>query len=195
MNIESILNKILSDAQEQASVQLADAQNKIGEMTCESEKKLEGQRQQLEKRFEEESRAAEDRMKRMAELEDKKARLAVKREVMQQVFDRAVQKLAAMPDEKKRAFFWDALLENAQGGEELRVGREACGWFDASFLSAINQKLNEKGLKPLSQGKAADGCGFELCLGGATVRCTFDSLVADRRLDLEGEVAGTLFDA
>ena len=136
----------------------------------------------------------EGRMLRMAELEDKKAQLAVKRQVMDDVFALAVEKLRRLPEEEKRAFFREQLLSTARGDEELFIGQEENAWFSDAFLADLNAALAAAG-KPgcLKKGGSVDGCGFELRQGGEAQRCTFEALVEGSRMALEGDVARVLF--
>ncbi len=194
MDVQGILGKIESDAREAASRVFQDAQKRVGEIHAQAEAQDKAQREAMNRRIQAERAEMESRMLRMAELEDKKAQLAVKREVMDGAFDLAVQKLRQLPDDQKRAFFRAQLLSAAQGNETVLIGRENSAWFTDAFLRDVNAALEKAG-KPgnLAKAGSVDGCGFELRRGGEARKCTFEALVEDSRMALEGDVARALF--
>ena len=194
MDATEILRLIESEAREAASQALLDAQKKADALRAESEQKQAALREAMEKRIQAETAEMEGRMLRMAELEDRKAQLAMKRQVMDEAFSLAKAQLCKLPDEQKRAFFREQLLSAANGDETVCVGKESPAWFTDAFLADVNAALVRAG-KPgnLTPGEPIDGCGFELRRGGEARRCTFEALVEDSRMELEGDVARELF--
>lgn len=194
MDIQGILEKIEADAKEAASQALLEAQKKADAIRAQGEAQAQRQRLAFQERLQADRAELEGRMLRMAELEDKKAQLAVKRQVMDDVFALAVEKLRRLPEEEKRAFFREQLLSTARGDEELFIGQEENAWFSDAFLADLNAALAAAG-KPgrLKKGGSVDGCGFELRQGGEAQRCTFEALVEGSRMALEGDVARVLF--
>lgn len=194
MDIQGILEKIEADAKEAASQALLEAQKKADAIRAQGEAQAQRQRLALQERLQADRAELEGRMLRMAELEDKKAQLAVKRQVMDDAFALAVDKLRRLPEEEKRAFFREQLLSTARGDEELFIGQEENAWFSDAFLADLNAALAAAG-KPgcLKKGGSVDGCGFELRQGGEAQRCTFEALVEGSRMALEGDVARVLF--
>ena len=194
MDVQGILRKIESDAKAAASQTLMEAQKKADLIRAQADAQAQAQREAMDRRVQAEKAEMESRMLRMAELEDKKAQLAVKREVMDGAFALAVWKLRELPDEQKRAFFRSQLLSAAQGDETVLIGEENSAWFTDAFLREVNAALAEAG-KPgnLTRGGGVDGCGFELRRGGEAQKCTFEALVEGSRMALEGDVARVLF--
>ena len=194
MDATELLRLIESEAKKAASQALLDAQKKADALRAESEEKQRAQRDAMTKRIQAETAEMEGRMLRMAELEDKKAQLAMKRQVMDEAFSLAKAQLRKLPDEQKRAFFREQLLSAANGDETVCVGKESPAWFTEGFLSDVNAALAKSG-RPgkLTPGEPIDGCGFELRRGGEARNCTFEALVEDSRMELEGDVARELF--
>lgn len=194
MNAQGILKKIEADARQAASAALADAQKRADALRAKGEEQLAAQRQAMEARAETDGQELESRMLRMAELEEKKARLTVKRQVMDEAFCQAAERLRRLPLAEKRAFFLKELVSAAHGGETVCVGKEERAWFDDHFLSDADAALTAKGTKSaLQRGEDVPGCGFELRQDGAALNCTFESLVEGQRMALEGDVARALF--
>lgn len=194
MEVKGILNKIESDAREAASAQLADAEKRVEAIRAQCDEQTRQQQEAMNARLKADCAEMEARMLRMAELEDKKSQLQVKRQVMDAAFDRALAQLLALPKDKKRAFFMEELLSAAQGDETVLIGGNQADWFDASFLRDAGGALAKAGKKAaLQQGEAISGCGFELRRGGEALNCTFEALVSGSRMALEGDVAKVLF--
>lgn len=194
MDVKGILDKIDSDARDAAQKALVDARHRADEIAEKSRARIDKLRADMEKRVESDAAEAAERMKRMAELEDKKAALAVKRGVMDKAFRQALDILLALPAAQVRAFFMGELLKTAQGGEQLSVGNQNPDWYDDSFLAEANAALASRGLAPLTPSdEETNGRGFRLIRGGASMDCTFASLIDDQRMTLESDVAGALF--
>ena len=120
MDVKGILDKIEADAREAAAQTLEQAQARIDALRAANDAAQHQQLAAMEEKIKADAAEMEGRMIRMAELEDKKARLAAKREVMDDTFRLAQDKLCTLPDAKKRAFFMAQLLSAADGGEEYR---------------------------------------------------------------------------
>lgn len=195
MDVKGILDKIEADAREAAAQTLEQAQARIDALRAANDAAQHQQLAAMEEKIKADAAEMEGRMIRMAELEDKKARLAAKREVMDDTFRLAQDKLCTLPDAEKRAFFMAQLLSAADGGEVLCIGRKASGWYGDSFLAEANEKLKAAGKQePLTRGKDIPGCGFELVKDGSSLNCTFEMLAEGQCMALEGDVARALFD-
>ena len=183
MDVKGILDKIEADAREAAAQTLEQAQARIDALRAANDAAQHQQLAAMEEKIKADAAEMEGRMIRMAELEDKKARLAAKREVMDDTFRLAQDKLCTLPDAQKRAFFMAPLLSAASG------------WYGDSFLAEANEKLKAAGKQePLTRGEDIPGCGFELVKDGSSLNCTFEMLAEGQRMALEGDVARALFD-
>lgn len=196
MNAQAILDKILEDAKENASAVLKDANDRAGAMRKATEERIASARAKTEVRAREDAQAAAVRMARMAELDERKLLLKDKREMMQRAFSMALDKMKAMPPKQARAFLLATLTELADGEEELIVGAESDGWMDDSFLNQANAALTAAG-KPgkltLAKEKRPGVCGVILARHDTEIHCTYQALLDSRRLEMEAQVAQTLF--
>ena len=191
MNAEAILNKIGEDARETAEQLKADANRKAEELKSASQAKVQALHDQNVKQAEAEAAALTDRMRRMAELENRKLLLEKKRQVMDEAFQSALAELCGQPTDKTRAFMMKHLTDAAQGDESLLVGAENGGWFDQRFLDELNQAVNGK--VTLAEGRAPNVTGAVLVRGGTEVYLTYESLLESARIRLETEIAQILF--
>lgn len=195
MNAQAITDKILEDARAQAASTLSEAQQKAESLRRQSEAAVEQKRQESEKQADRQAADLRDRMLRMAELDQKKALLAVKRQVIDQAFDEALKRMAAMGAAQKKDYIEKLLVESAQGGEDLIPSSEDKALFDGAFMDRLNGRLKQAGKAPVTL-KDEDrplGGGFVLKQGGLEVNCAFRAVLKEARPALEAEVAGVLF--
>lgn len=191
MNAQAILSKIEDDAVKAADALKNEAARKAEALKQASAQKVAAMHGQTVKQAESESAALKDRMGRMAQLENRKTLLEMKRQVIDEAFEAARQALCGQPAEKTRAFMLKNLQAFAQGDERLLVGADNDGWFDEGFLSELNQKL--KGKLVLAEGRREGVTGAVLLRGGTEVYATYESLLSGDRAALETEIANILF--
>lgn len=196
MNAQPILEQIREDAQLAAEKIVADAQKKAAELKDASREKIEGMHAAMVSQAEKESSQLEERMLRMAELDERKELLQKKRDLMDEAFQLAKEKLKAMPADQKRAFFFGRATDAAQGGETLVIGSESGEWFDTAFVEDVSralEKLGKAGGLTLGTEGRTGVTGVILVKGGAETHCTFETLLEAQRAQLETKVAETLF--
>lgn len=195
MNAEAITSKILEDARAQAAAALGEAQRKADDLRRWDEAAIEEKRQQSEAQADRQAAEMRDRMLRMAELDQKKALLSVKRQVIDLAFADALERMAAMGAEQKREYIEKLLLASAQGGEELIPSAEDKALFDPAFMARLNAQLQKAGKAAvtLSSQDRPLGGGFVLKQGGLEINCAFSAVLSQARSALEAEVAAVLF--
>lgn len=195
MNAEAITAKILEDARAQAAAALSEAQHKADDLRRRDEAAIEQKRQESEVQADRQAAELRDRMLRMAELDQKKALLSVKRQVIDLAFADALQRMAAMGADQKKDYIEKLLLDSAQGGEELIPSGEDKALFDPAFMARLNAQLQKAGKAAvtLSGQTRPLGGGFVLKQGGLEINCAFSAVLSQARSALEAEVAGVLF--
>ena len=196
MNAQAILDKILQDAKESASATLRDADDRAKEMEAAADKRIAAARAKTEAQARQDAEAATARMQRMAELDERKLLLADKRRMMDRAFELALAKMKAMPAKQARAFLLDALTELAEGGETLIVGADNDGWMDDRFLQDANAALAAKdktAALTLGSEKRKGVSGLILAKHDTEINCTYEAFLTSERLEMEAQVAQTLF--
>lgn len=195
MKADTITAKILDEAREQASAILEEATQKADEIRKRCEETIFNAQQEVETKTEVQAAELRDRMTRMAELDQKKALLGAKREMIDQAFDNALERMCNMSADQKRSYMKQLLIESAAGGEELIPSASDAALFDEAFMSCVNDKLAEAGKAPvfLSEDTRNIKGGFVLKEGGLEISCAFEAVLKQARPALEAEVAATLF--
>ena len=197
MNAQAILQKIEDDAQQGALKLKDDAASKARQMKDAAQQAFARLRDETVEKANAECEALTQRMRRMAELEERKELLQAKRVVMDEAFEQAKQALCRTPAKDARAFLLAQTAQAANGDELLIVGKNNDGWFDESFLADLNAELSKLG-KPANVRASAEkregATGAILQSGGTEVFCTVESMLEGKRDEMETEIARILFD-
>lgn len=195
MDTGRILEQIRKDAAAEAEAILEAAREKAGQLKAETDAALAERREKLLLQAKAQAAEAGLRAQRMDDLEDRKNTLALKRELLDRAFARALELLEASPPTEARRFFRERLMASARGDETLLLGSVNSAWMDDGFLREVNGELSLRGLQGglrLSE-EGTGGMGFALVRGGARMECTFGALLEASRLLLEPDAADLLF--
>lgn len=183
---QAIIRKITQDAEDYAlsAVRSAEAQATEAVETAQlkAEENIRVERENARK----EGESLLARRATIARLDAKKAILGAKQRVVADVFDNALQKMCAAPQDKYFEFVRKGVEKYAEKGDTVILSQNAP--FEADKLAAA---LGDKGVNVLKQGK------FK---GGAIVSgekrdtdLSFEALVADYYEKRSGEVARAIF--
>jgi V/A-type H+-transporting ATPase subunit E len=195
---EKLRQKILSDAEAEARKIIEEGETearRIKEETGERTRKVAAD-------FAEKARAqAEEYIRRqisLRELEARKAVLAEKGAVIDEVFKRALEELRKRDRKEGYAITRKLLLDAVDvGDEEIMLSPEDRKAIGASFVDALNgdlRKAGKRGEVKISESTADIAGGFILKRGRAETNASFDTLLAMLRDDMETEVANILLD-
>lgn len=196
MNAQAILEKIGADGRQAAAVLLKEAGERAEAIRAESEKKIARLREETVAKAQAEAEALELRMHRMAELDERKLLLSAKRQLMDQAFQLALEKLRKMPPEQMEVFFLSLAVSSAKGGEKMLIGAQNDAWYTPAFLSKVNSELaaaGKPGLIAADDERRPGVTGLILLGEGMEINCTLEALLQAQRLGLEAEVASILY--
>ncbi|HIU33857.1 MAG TPA: hypothetical protein IAB02_04780 [Candidatus Pullichristensenella excrementigallinarum] len=191
MNADAIINRILADARESAANAMRDAEARVEKLRAENADALEVRRVHAMEEAERQAAEYSDRAMRMAELEQKKELLAMKREVIDLAFEDALRRLNAMPREKAQEFFGKLVAQAAQGGEEIVPDRNHREIFDQDFVAKVKKETGKE--MRLSKESREMGGGLVLRREGMEINLTSRAIVSQARQALEAEAAEMLF--
>jgi V/A-type H+-transporting ATPase subunit E len=193
MALADIRKKIEQDAADEAAKLLDDARKQAEALNKDADAQIAQNKKYYDDLFETEAPEVRRRAEIIANLDVKKIKLGAKRELIEQSFRQAFERLCKFSDDKYLAFM-EKLLDQAvsSGDEELLVsGKEKRmnkSWLD-KYNAAKGRKLT------LSAEKADIEAGFILRRGRISVNCSLDTLVRWLEDDLESDVVKRLFDA
>ncbi len=195
MNAEQVINKILTEARQQAEAIVQEATEKRDEKMRQLEDELSAYREETDRLAAE---AAEDRRSRMlaaARMENARALLKAKTELLDEVFARAEDRIAKMPDESYKALITKLMSQAVEtGDEEVIVGKDEKR-ITGDFIKQVNRQLGTgfKGNLRLSDRRAEIKGGFILKRGRVQVNAAVEVLVERLREAMEMELASRLF--
>lgn len=203
MASDKIVNKILESANQEAQETIdranQQAKEQVAEINKDTQKRLDGLKQQ----FLTDCSEFEKRSKLNAGIEERKKLLAAKREVMDQAFEVAREKLRNLDEETWKKFITEIVLAGTVTDTEyIKVPEKDYKRFTSrssngkTFLEVLNEQLRKAGhdrpLK-LDEHPAHFSDGIMLIGKYSDVNASFDVILDNMREDLEWNVSEILF--
>ncbi|MCK5225735.1 MAG: V-type ATP synthase subunit E [Planctomycetes bacterium] len=197
MGTEQVVEKILSDASEQA----AEIKKEAAEKTSAAQAELAGQISDYEKQTARlaEKNAEDEKSHILAAVRMENARefLTQKCRILDEVFEKAIESLKGLPDAEYKNLFADLMLHAVEtGDEEVVIGKDETR-IDESLVREVSSKLahgykNELHLSPQRENLLA---GFILKRGKIKNNVSLEVLITQARKELEIELAKELFES
>jgi V/A-type H+-transporting ATPase subunit E len=195
MNAEQVVEKILSEAHVEAEKIKASA----GEKCADSETQLKSQLTDYHKQTEVLARKAGESKKAgmlaAAKMELRKEYLGAKVALLDEVFEKALQRIKSLPDAEYPDLTTALVVKAVQSGdEEVVIGKEEKR-INQDLIKKINRKLGPgfKGNLHLARDRADIDGGFILRRGKIQVNVSTEVLAAGARDQLEIELVDELF--
>lgn len=176
--MQAIVEKILSDAKEEARAIKAEAQKEKKKILTQAKKEAEKLKNELVREGKRKAELKAEGLVREKKIALNKKRLKFKREKLEKVFEAAFRKLVSLPLEEKKKLAFSMVLRFAEGGEEIIVSREERHIYDGNFLKQLNQELKRSGKGPVrlsSEERDLKG-GFILKKGNLEINASVEIL-------------------
>lgn len=189
--IENLLDKIISDGNEEIETIIKEAErekeNAVRKAKLESEKLIRKSEAEAEK----EAIAQEENYAAQSELKLRDEALSKKQEIIDEAFKRAEERLEKLPWEVYENFLKESLAEMDFSGEEIIFLPKK---YDFENLEGVRNFLSERGKDPdLKFSFERDiQNGFIVSKEGVETNNTFKSLIDYNRSDLEFELVQVL---
>lgn len=191
--IEKITARIIADAEAEAAAIRSEAEAKCEQVRSEYDKNAQDVYQRIIKNGAGDCEAHIERAGRTAEMEAKKSVLKLKQDMVSAAFNKAVEQVQNMPEDKYIAFLAGLAAKAACSGcEELIV---------SSRDAAIGSRVAEEANKILENGKLLYNGQTREMLGGILLRdgdveinCSLETIIAQYRYELASQVAEIMFD-
>ncbi len=191
---EKIIAHIQADAKAQADAILAQAEQQCASIREDYEKKASAAYGDKIRAGVKECQDKVDSIERIAQMEAKKAVLALKQEMVSASFDKARDMIVGLPKEQYTAFLAKLAAQAAVTGDEevLLNGRDR-DTVGPAAVKAANETLGA-GRLTLAADAGNFAGGLILRRGNIEVNCTVELLVELCRADMSAQLAGVLFD-
>jgi V/A-type H+-transporting ATPase subunit E len=191
MSLSDIKAKIEADARAEAGEILAAARGQVEEIRQGTEEEISRMGEAQKARLEKETPEILRRREIVARLDVNKDDLSARRKLIDEAFEAAKNKMAAMEGESVRKFAEALLSQAIETKEEILLVGKAEKTLDEAWLKAFNEK-NGSNLK-MAEEKAPIAGGFILRRGLVDVNCSWEMLIRTAREELEAETVKRLF--
>ena len=190
---EKIIAHIQADADAQAAEILARADARCAEIRETYEQKAKEAYAETIRAGVKENQDRLDSMERLANMEGRKAILALKQDMVARSFERAVEKLVTLPEAQYIALLTKlAVGASVTGDEEIVLNARDKKAVGDKLIKAANEKLGGGHLR-LARDAGGFRGGLIMRRGNIEVNCTAELLVDLCREDMAAELAGVLF--
>lgn len=186
MSLDSLKEKILSDAEKEAEALIEAAKKKAAAIEEEAEKEAELSREREEKEVEERIRALEEGSAATVRLESKKFNLKERRRVIDTVYERALQSLMKLSEKESTELLLSLLKEFAEAGDTVSLSE------DYPHPAAAEKAIVKAGYK-LSSARAKIKGGFYLLGKKCDRDISYEALLKADREEYQAELAAKIF--
>jgi V/A-type H+-transporting ATPase subunit E len=196
---ESLIDRILEEARQQARINLEHARSEADAIIGEAKEAAGKKGAQITENARREAGERRGRLISTAELEGRKKVLQAKQEMVEEAFKIALEKLNAVPDTQYESTLIDMIAGAMPGGEaEIILSSRDRERLSRGFAGAVNQRLAQSGCTGsvrLSEEVRNINGGFILKCGSVEINNSFEAIVRMLRSELEAEVVKILFDS
>ena len=198
MSADKIIEKILEKANEDVALIEQETAEKVQSSVAAIERRTELTLNALKNKEKADVEEVHRRSQLMTRLDSRKNILAVKRKVINEVFDKARTALDTLDESRYEALVTKIVVNGSETGtEKLQVPEKDIKRYKDGLLNKLNTALKEAGKigeLPLDETPAAFKSGVMLVGEMSDINGSFDVLIDDAREKYEREVAEMLFE-
>lgn len=191
-NVKNITSKILKDAEAGKENILAAAEEEKNKILSKKASAANEIAQEILQKAEADAKSKKERVISSAKLKVRNNKLAAKQEIIDEVFEKSINKLTELSKEQFLNFVKNSILSmNLTGKQTLILNETGLKFVDDSFIDELNKEA--KATIDLSKTAGNFKGGFILENNGIEINSTYEALVSSLRDELEFEVAKVLF--
>lgn len=191
-NVKNITSKILKDAEARKENILAAAEEEKNKILSKKASAANEIAQEILQKAEADAKSKKERVISSAKLKVRNNKLAAKQEIIDEVFEKSINKLTELSKEQFLNFVKNSILSmNLTGKQTLILNETGLKFVDDSFIDELNKEA--KATIALSKTAGNFKGGFILENNGIEINSTYEALVSSLRDELEFEVAKVLF--
>lgn len=195
--IDKIIERILSDARTEVDRIVQEGKIRCSEIAAAGEADAKNEYWRLFKKGTDDAEIRSERLASVAQLEAKKQVLSVKQELIAAAFERAIQNMINMPEDRSMDFLASlAVRASRTGTEEVLFPAETRDRFGKKVVEKANSMLTLSGKRAelkLSEETRGIRGGIILRDGSIEINCSLDALVDNIKNSITGDVASILF--
>ena len=191
--LETILNQIAGDAQQEADGLLSEARAKAEGIVEAAKEEASAQAQAVIRGGERKAQDIRDRAASAAQLEKRNRMLVFKQELIREAVDSARSSLEDAPTEEYFGLLLQLVSRFAQEGKgEMRLNSRDLARMPAGFEADVKKAAPQADLTVSPTACEIDS-GFLLIYGGIDINCTFRAIFEDAYDELRGAAGKILF--
>lgn len=195
-NLDNMTARIIKECEEKAAEIIGNSKNEERILLERKVAEAEEKKSEILKKAEIEGSNKKERLISNAHLQVRNRKLEAKQEVIQKVYEKALEVLNKLPKDEYLSFVKNRLLTlNIDGDEEIILS-SIDNFIDETFLKEINTELNKMGkngsLKIGEERRNFKG-GFILYKNGIELNNTFEGLILSIEDELEPSIIETVF--
>lgn len=191
-NINNITSRILKDAEVRKENILAAAEDEKSKIVSRKENSANEVAKEILEKAEVEAKSKKERIVSGANLKVRNNKLAAKQDVINEVFEKSIDKLEQLSKEDFLNFVKNTITSmNISGKQNLILNKKGLEYVDSAFIDELNSKVDAQ--ITLSETTGNFRGGFVLENNGIEINSTYEALVSSLRDELEFEVAKVLF--
>ena len=191
-NVKNITSKILKVAEAGKENILAAAEEEKNKILSKKASAANEIAQEILQKAEADAKSKKERVISSAKLKVRNNKLAAKQEIIDEVFEKSINKLTELSKEQFLNFVKNSILSmNLTGKQTLILNETGLKFVDDSFIDELNKEA--KATIALSKTAGNFKGGFILENNGIEINSTYEALVSSLRDELEFEVAKVLF--
>ena len=191
-NVKNITSKILKDSEAGKENILAAAEEEKNKILSKKASAANEIAQEILQKAEADAKSKKERVISSAKLKVRNNKLAAKQEIIDEVFEKSINKLTELSKEQFLNFVKNSILSmNLTGKQTLILNETGLKFVDDSFINELNKEA--KATIALSKTAGNFKGGFILENNGIEINSTYEALVSSLRDELEFEVAKVLF--
>ena len=191
-NVKNMTSKILKDAEAGKENILAAAEEEKNKIISKKVSSANEIAQEILEKAEVEAKSKKERVISSAKLKVRNNKLAAKQEIIDEVFEKSIDKLTKLSKEDFLNFVKNAISSmNLSGKQTLILNEEGLKFVDEAFIDELNKNVDAQIILGETAGNFKGG--FILENNGIEINSTYEALVSSLRDELEFEVAQVLF--
>lgn len=194
---DKLKDKIMEEARLQAEAILKKAEDEAAALIDAAEQEAAAKRKEIIEKAKLEAVEVKKRLIAVSELESRKQKLKAKQEMVDEAFNKALDKLGNLPLVEYQTILSEMIVNSiTSGNEEIILRTSDRTQFSRDFIENINKKLAAKGIKgnvKLSEESRDIKSGFILKSGDIEINNSFEAIIRMKRDEIEPDVIKMLF--
>lgn len=195
--IVKIKDRILEEARQLAKANIERAEAEAENILDAAKKKAEDRKRQIREKAEKEAAEIGKRILAVAKLEARKQKLAVRQEMVEEAFNKALMQFELMPEKEYLEMLYGMIVHTVESGnEEIFLCGRDLKRVGPAFVERINRAVADRGLQGnirLSAQPIEISGGFILKSDLVEINNSFEVILRMKRDKLESEIHQLLF--